>query len=98
MANVSTPPPSSLSSGNDAIANGYIFMPAEKKKREPLPSIAAWEYEERTIHGHFGWVPMAPDFSDQLEELYAIQPCDVIRIQKSEDPSVVWEIDIGKRT
>ena len=65
---------------------------------DKLPGFAAvWEYEERTIHRHFGWVPMSQDLSDQLEEAYAIQPGTVIRIQSNEDPSVVWKIDLGKK-
>ena len=75
-----------------------FFGPSDKKRRIDPSTDAVWEYEEKTIHGHLGWVPMSPDLSDQLEELYAIQPCAVIRIQKSEDPSVVWKIDIGKKT
>ena len=69
------------------------------KKRLPDPSTdAVWEYEERTIHRHLGWVPMSQCLSDQLEEAYAIQPDTVIRIQNNEDPSVVWKIDLGEKT
>ena len=75
-----------------------FFVPSDKKRRIDPSTDAVWEYEEKTIHGHLGWVPMSPDFPDQLEALYAIQPGAVIRIQKSEDPSVVWKIDIGKKT
>ena len=41
---------------------------------------------------------MSQCLSDQLEEAYAIQPDTVIRIQNNEDPSVVWKIDLGKKT
>ena len=41
---------------------------------------------------------MAPDFSAQLEEAYAIDSTSVVRILNSEDPSIVWKIDLSKKT
>ena len=41
---------------------------------------------------------MSQCLSDQLEEEYAIQQDTVIRIQDNEDPSVVWKLDLGKKT
>ena len=66
---------------------------------DKLPGFAAvWEYEERTIRRHVGWVPMSQCLSDQLEEAYAIQQDTVIRIQDNEDPPLVWKLDLGKKT
>ena len=53
---------------------------------------------KKTIHGHFGWVPMPPDLSDQLEEAYTCQPTSVVRYPDHEDPDIVWKIDLGKKT
>ena len=60
--------------------------------------VVSWEYEEKTIHSHYGWVPMAPEYSAQLEEAYAIDPTSVFRIPSPEDDRLVWEIDLGKKT
>ena len=60
--------------------------------------VASWEYEENTIHSHYGWVPMAPEFSAQLEEAYAIDSSSVFRISNPEDHRIVWKIDLGKKT
>ena len=103
MADSSTPlgATAGLSSANadvPGIGVDWDFFVPSDKKRLPDPSTdAVWEYEERTIHRHLGWVPMSQCLSDQLEEAYAIQPDTVIRIQNNEDPSVVWKIDLGKK-
>ena len=41
---------------------------------------------------------MAPEFSAQLEEAYAIDSTSVVRILNTEDHSIVWKIDLGKKT
>ena len=60
--------------------------------------VVSWEYEEKTIHSHYGWVAMAPEYSSLLEETYAITPTSVMRILNPEDKRIVWKIDLGKKT
>jgi hypothetical protein len=60
--------------------------------------VTSWEYEEKTIHQHYGWVPMDTDLSDQLEEAFAIDPNSVLRIPSTDDDSIVWKIDLGQMT
>ena len=41
---------------------------------------------------------MSQCLSDQLEEAYALQQDTVVRIPDNEDPSLVWKLDLGKKT
>ena len=41
---------------------------------------------------------MASDFSAQLDQAYANDSTSVVRILCNEDPSIVWKIDLGKKT
>lgn len=83
---------------------GLDLQPARLTRTPPIhygawsELVVSWEYEEFTIHRHYGWVPMAPEFSAQLEEAFAIDPTSVIRIKCTEEPSIVWKIDLGQKT
>ena len=62
-----------------------------------------WEYAEKTIHGHEGWVPMKSRLSEELETAYKGNPLAVIRVPTPLDDGpnssgltyIVWKIDIG---
>ena len=41
---------------------------------------------------------MDPDFSAKLEETFAIDPNSKMMIRLTDDDSIVWKIDLGKKT
>ena len=58
----------------------------------------SWEYEEKTIHGHWGWVPMAQQISDLLEDSYYKDPGAIVRLANEDDSDIVWKLDLGAMT
>ena len=66
----------------------------------------SWEYAEKTIHGHVGWVQMATTFSEDLEKAYQNSPSAVLRLNipyvvspnASSPNNVIWKFDLGSMT
>jgi hypothetical protein len=66
----------------------------------------SWEYAEKTIHGHVGWVQMATTFSEDLEKTYQSNPSAVLRMKipnvvspnASSPNGVIWKFDLGSMT
>ena len=66
----------------------------------------SWEYAEKTIHGHVGWVQMATKLSEDLEKAYQSSPSAVLRLNipnvvspnASSPNDVIWKFDLGSMT
>ena len=66
----------------------------------------SWEYAEKTIHGHVGWVQMGTTLSEDLENAYQNRPAAVlrqyianVRSRNASSPNnVIWKFDLGSMT
>ena len=64
----------------------------------PLPGAVVWEFQEQTKTGRVGWAAMDAALTSQLEAAYLDNPHAILRVERGKNPSIVWKIDLGKKT
>ena len=83
------------------MANLFSPRAATADPAPPMPAatlVPAWEFEERTKTGWVGWVAMDAALTSQLEAAYLDNPHAILRVERGKNPSIVWKIDLGKKT